>query len=589
MRLKDISPMQAAVVACTSISLASLPALVASHSVGFVYNDLLAHPQYHVRYLKQVVPMSSIGTEALHRRNVHYRQNSAKSPQLGAVSVDSEEQGRAQDQSNPTLESTTESAEAQHPKGHQHVFSSPTSSMIMPDARGQRWICTIPPKLIQHVKTPPKKTPQEMEEQDRMSVKRGLELLDHLTGHCLRTTIDYWTYEYCHKKHIRQFHADFENGQVVPASEASTYTLALYQPPAAEIQGHPNNEGSLQQRDSSSSSSSSSSSTTQAGTVTELAVSNEQNYLVQQWGQGKICDLTGVPRTVEVRFQCANVDDRIQHVSEPSTCNYVMLIYSPSLCKEVAFENIPAPEVNNIDCRRIVADDQYHASIAPPESIDSGAQVNLGQHQQEKEREPQPQKPATNGQDLPLGTQKKEVLVDHLGEADQDSKRLDQMATLVENYIDSLKALMSDSQRTEFQSLQDMVDSKLEQLHRSEDEQKRQTLDMESILSLLLGTSKDDDILSKKSEDHDHEGTFEGVAKAKNGPTTDLKDKRRDTKADYAVDEQVMLSSALAALLETLQSANIPPARTNGANVAETRHQGLGKEDEQDKKEKKRL
>ncbi|KAF9986324.1 hypothetical protein BGZ75_001953 [Mortierella antarctica] len=467
--------MQAAVVACTSISLASLPALVASHSVGFVYNDLLAHPQYHVRYLKQVVPMSSIGTEALHRRNVHYRQNSAKSPQLGAVSVDSEEQGRAQDQSNPTLESTTESAEAQHPKGHQHVFSSPTSSMIMPDARGQRWICTIPPKLIQHVKTPPKKTPQEMEEQDRMSVKRGLELLDHLTGHCLRT------------------------------------------------------------------------------------------------------------------FQCANVDDRIQHVSEPSTCNYVMLIYSPSLCKEVAFENIPAPEVNNIDCRRIVADDQYHASIAPPESIDSGAQVNLGQHQQEKEREPQPQKPATNDQDLPLGTQKKEVLVDHLGEADQDSKRLDQMATLVENYIDSLKALMSDSQRTEFQSLQDMVDSKLEQLHRSEDEQKRQTLDMESILSLLLGTSKDDDILSKKSEDHDHEGTFEGVAKAKNGPTTDLKDKRRDTKADYAVDEQVMLSSALAALLETLQSANIPPARTNGANVAETRHQGLGKEDEQDKKEKKRL
>ncbi len=66
--------MHAAVAACTCISIASLPTLAASHSLGFVYNDLLAHPQYHVRYLRELVPMSSIGTETLHRRNVHYRQ-----------------------------------------------------------------------------------------------------------------------------------------------------------------------------------------------------------------------------------------------------------------------------------------------------------------------------------------------------------------------------------------------------------------------------------------------------------------------------------------------------------------------------------
>ncbi|KAF9948657.1 Protein OS-9 [Mortierella alpina] len=580
--------MQAAVVACTSISLASLPALVASQSVGFVYNDLLAHPQYHVRYLKEVVPLSSVGTEALHRRNTHHRrQTSAQSPQLGAVSVETEAQSQAPDQSNPTLESADESAETHHSEGHQHVFSSPASSMIMPDVRGQRWICTIPPKRIQLVKAPPKKTPQEMEEQDRMSVKKGLELLDHLTGHCLRTTHDYWTYEYCHKKHIRQYHAEFENGQLVPASEELTHTLALYQPPAAEIQGHPNNEGSLQQRDSSSSSSSSSS-TTQAGTVTELAVSNEQKYLVQQWGQGEICDLTGAPRKVQVRFQCANVDDRIQHVSEPSTCNYIMLIYSPSLCKEVAFENIPAPEVNNIDCRRIVSDDQYLASIPPAtESIGSGAEVNVGQHQQQEESEPQIHKQPSGDAALPVGTQKKKVLVDQLGE--QDSKQLDQMATLVDNYVNSLKALMTDRQRAGFQNLQDLVDSTLEQLQRSEDEQRKQALDMDALLGLLLGTSKDDDALPKTPEDRDREGAFEDVANVENGPAAGLKNKRRDEKADSAVDEQVLLSSALAALLETLQSANTPPARNGGASVAETRHQGLGKEDEQDEQKKKRL
>ncbi|CAO3568301.1 unnamed protein product [Mortierella alpina] len=573
MRLRDISPMHAALVACTSITLAALPALVASHSVGFVYNDLLAHPQYHVRYLKELVPISSISTEALHRKNIHHRKTSSKSPQLDTASGEFDERGQGPDQSSPTLESTPENAETQHSQGHQRVFSSPASSMIMPDVRGQRWICTIPPKQVQHVKTPPKKTSQEMEEQDRMSVKKGLELLDHLTGHCLRTTHDYWTYEYCHKKHIRQFHAEIQNGQLVPASAALTHTLALYQPPAAEIQGHPNNEGSLQQRDSSSSSSSSSSSTTQAGTVTELAVSNEQKYLVQQWGQGEICDLTGAPRKVQVRFQCANVDDRIQHVSEPSTCNYIMLIYSPSLCKEVAFENIPVPDVNNIDCRRIVADDLYYASIAPPESIDSGAHANIGHHQQREEQEPQPLKQESDDQGSPLETKKKMVPSDHHGKSDQGSKQLDQMAILVDNYIDSLKALMTDSQRAGFQNLQDMIDSKLEQLQRSEDEQRKQTLDMESILGLLLGSSEGDDALSKRSEDRDQKGTFEDGSNVKNALATDGKDKRRVANADGARDEQLLLTSTLAALLETIQSAN----------AAETRHQ-----DEQDTQEKKR-
>lgn len=266
-----------------------------------------------------------------------------------------------------------------------------------------------------------------------------------------------------------------------------------------------------------------------------------------------------------------------------------MLIYSPSLCKEVAFENIPAPEVNNIDCRRIVPDEQYHASIAPaPESIDSGAQVSLGQHQQQEESEPQPQRQTSGDQALPLGTEKRKVFMDQLEETDRESKQLDQMAALVDNYVNSLKALMTDSQRAEFQRLQDLVDSKLEQLQRSEEEQRKETLDMESILNLLLGTSKDDDVPSKKSDRY-REGTFEGVAKVVKGPATSLKDKRRDEKADYARDEQALLSSALGMLLETLQSANIPPARDDGANVAETRHQGLGKEDEQDKQKKNRL
>ena len=71
MRLKVISPAQAAILASTVISLI-LPSVVAVTSYGFVYNDLLAHPQYKVKKLPPVAA-SDIGLERLQRGNDHHQ------------------------------------------------------------------------------------------------------------------------------------------------------------------------------------------------------------------------------------------------------------------------------------------------------------------------------------------------------------------------------------------------------------------------------------------------------------------------------------------------------------------------------------
>lgn len=72
MRINTISPTKAAILVCATIGaviLLDIPHIEA-FSVNFVYNDLLAHPQYDVHFLEEVVPASSVDS----RPNTHRRQ-----------------------------------------------------------------------------------------------------------------------------------------------------------------------------------------------------------------------------------------------------------------------------------------------------------------------------------------------------------------------------------------------------------------------------------------------------------------------------------------------------------------------------------
>jgi hypothetical protein len=102
---------------------------------------------------------------------------------------------------------------------------------------------------------------------------------------------------------------------------------------------------------------------------------SSKRYLVQRWGSGTLCDMTGLDRTVEVQvrflssfwtapdsfrqFHCnTQSTDKIALIREVSICNYVMVIHTPRLCGEPYFlgsgSNGAASEPSQvISCRPI--------------------------------------------------------------------------------------------------------------------------------------------------------------------------------------------------------------------------------------------
>ncbi len=91
---------------------------------------------------------------------------------------------------------------------------------------------------------------------------------------------------------------------------------------------------------------------------TELQIKGDTRYLVQKMEGGTICDLTGKPRRVEVQFHCnPHVTDRIGYIKEITTCAYLMVVYTPRLCSDVAFQPPKENKANPITCRVVVPED----------------------------------------------------------------------------------------------------------------------------------------------------------------------------------------------------------------------------------------
>ncbi|KAJ5232604.1 hypothetical protein N7468_005560 [Penicillium chermesinum] len=89
--------------------------------------------------------------------------------------------------------------------------------------------------------------------------------------------------------------------------------------------------------------------------VAELHTKGGSRYLVQHLRGGTRCDLTGRERRIEVQFHChPQSTDQIGWIKELTTCTYLMVIYTPRLCDDVAFLPPQQDEVHSIECREIL-------------------------------------------------------------------------------------------------------------------------------------------------------------------------------------------------------------------------------------------
>lgn len=121
---------------------------------------------------------------------------------------------------------------------------------------------------------------------------------------CLLKTKDWWTYEFCYGRYIKQYH--IEDGQI----SGVVMTLGQFD---SDYEWKTKQE--------------------EQGESSKL----EQNrYHSQFYVNGSKCDLTSHSRASEVRFFCEpDAGDYIHRVDEPETCRYIITIHKKCTCDEV--------------------------------------------------------------------------------------------------------------------------------------------------------------------------------------------------------------------------------------------------------------
>lgn len=180
------------------------------------------------------------------------------------------------------------------------------------------------------------------------ATERGWELLKEMEGKCMYHISGWWSYSFCYNSQIKQYHhLPAEGGRPAWPPQEDPATPAY-------ILGRFSGQGSRRAKKDNDGES-----TTD---VTALQTQGDTRYLVQHLGGGTVCDLTGKERHVDVQFHCnPQSADQIFTIKEVSTCQYLLVLYTPRLCNDVAFqppqENKPFP----VMCKEILEPEDVRA------------------------------------------------------------------------------------------------------------------------------------------------------------------------------------------------------------------------------------
>lgn len=198
------------------------------------------------------------------------------------------------------------------------------SVMLMTTKFGQEYQCSLPESSF-----PPEHAESAQTEEEAPNVLKLLEPLR--TAPCLTKTRNWWTYEICYGKSIKQFHV--ENGH----PEGAIIFLGLY-----ESDFDWNNETNLEQ----------------------FNKTGQQKYHSQIYSHGSKCDITGVPRRAEVRYYCdEDSTDYVESVEEPETCSYVFTVHTSRVCAFPPLKRISPTKPYTISCSPRLSEKQYQKHL----------------------------------------------------------------------------------------------------------------------------------------------------------------------------------------------------------------------------------
>ncbi|KAK9447153.1 glucosidase II beta subunit-like protein-domain-containing protein [Limtongia smithiae] len=222
----------------------------------------------------------------------------------------------------------------------------------------QKFLCALPVLEPQAMLNASQKELSKSEEERELSRAQtnGWDLLEPLSGTCLYYDAGWWTYSFCHKVEVKQFH------QLIPRKGSRPY------PPKED----PNNKsyilGRVAERHAVVTAPGDEGAATHqhqplatASLVVDATVqaAGEIRYLVQKLGGGTVCDLTGRERKIEIQFHCnKNPRDKIAWIKEVTTCRYLMVIHTRRLCQDAAFLPPKENSANEIRCQHIITEEE---------------------------------------------------------------------------------------------------------------------------------------------------------------------------------------------------------------------------------------
>ncbi|KAF2109421.1 glucosidase II beta subunit-like protein-domain-containing protein [Lophiotrema nucula] len=329
-------------------------ALASQHAFS-VFDDLLAFPQYDV-----VFP------------NTFIREEEATSLLSHAISPSSS--------ATPTPQETQELSKPGKPSTNapptEAALDQTYEAVVL---HGQRYLCSIPiiPEEQPHNNTASAEEAKAAEEKELMrATDRGWELLDGMKDQCIYYLSGWWSYSFCYKNEVKQFHQlpPSRGVPIYPPVEdpsVKSFILGRFAETDKKTGGKKKDARKTLSADKSADEGTKDklddegNAYTDAGKALEVAkleTKGSTRYMVQRLSGGTDCDLTGKERKIEVQFHChPQAADKIAMIKETSTCSYLMIIYTPRLCNDVAFlppqENLAHP----ISCQAVLAESEIDA------------------------------------------------------------------------------------------------------------------------------------------------------------------------------------------------------------------------------------
>ncbi|KZP16294.1 hypothetical protein FIBSPDRAFT_958167 [Athelia psychrophila] len=199
----------------------------------------------------------------------------------------------------------------------------------------RRYLCLYPP---------PPNTAEALQDSEETTALKIFDLLQPLADKCLYYSAGWMTYEYCHGKGSRQFRALPDDAGALSLDEPredpewAHGSRTIGRPPAPAINLGEDVSRAWERA---------------VNATLELAAGSNSRYLVQRWGNGTICEITGEAREVEVQFHCDSTAsaDAITLVREVKKCSYLLVIHTHRLCGQPGFQ--PPPDEAHIRCRVI--------------------------------------------------------------------------------------------------------------------------------------------------------------------------------------------------------------------------------------------